>query len=116
MTARRVILLVLSILLGIFFALQGVVKLIGAGGWVHRFRAWGYPDHFSIVVGAAELAGAILLVIPKTRTIGALLLMVIMLGATATHVLHHEPQVMTTVVVFVLLAVLAFAGKIAPRG
>jgi putative oxidoreductase len=110
MTARRIILLVLRIVLAVFFALQGLVKLTGSTTWVARFRGWGYPEHVFLAVGAAEVLGAILLAIPRTRAYGAVLLMAIMIGAAATHALHREPQLATAVVLFALLALVAFAG------
>jgi hypothetical protein len=52
----------------------------------------------------AELSGAILLWIPKLSKFGALLLIGVMAGATATHLIHHEPQVATPLVLTALLS------------
>jgi putative oxidoreductase len=109
MRLKRVGLLLLEALLGIFFALQGIVKLSGSPAWVARFRGWGYPDHFYVVVGVAEVAGAGLLVLPKTRVYGAALLIAIMAGAAVTHLLHGEPQIVTALVLLTLLALVAVA-------
>ena len=49
------------------------------------FQEWGYPIWFVFVVGAIEVAGAGLLLIPALRFYGALLLAADMLGATVTH-------------------------------
>ncbi len=51
----------------------------------------------------AELCGAGFLLIPKLARSGAILLIVIMIGATVTHLLHREPQVVTTLVLTALL-------------
>jgi putative oxidoreductase len=99
--------------LAAFFAIQGIVKLSGSPAWISRFTAWGYPDHFYLVVGGAELLGAIGLLIPRLANSGALLLVVIMIGATATHVAHREPQVITTVVLLALLGTVLALHKVA---
>jgi putative oxidoreductase len=92
----------------LLFAVQGVVKLMGSPNWIARFTRWGYPHDFYLVVGAAELAGAALLLIPKLSKFGAVLLSVIMIGATGTHLFHHEPQVATTLILLALLGTLFF--------
>ena len=71
---------------------------MGSPNWIARFNRWGYPHDFYLVVGVAELAGAALLLIPKLSKFGAGLLSVIMVGAAGTHLLHHEPQVATTLI------------------
>jgi uncharacterized membrane protein YphA (DoxX/SURF4 family) len=42
-------------------------KLLGSSGWIERFRNWGYPDGFSLVIGVLELLGAIALLVPPDR-------------------------------------------------
>jgi len=102
---------ILRVLLAALFAIQAIVKLSGSAVWISRFHAWGYPDHFYLAVGMAELLGAILLLIPKLAKFGALLLIVVMIGATATHFLHHEPQVVTTLVLVALLSVILYLRR-----
>jgi putative oxidoreductase len=102
---------VLRVLLAALFVIQGVVKLTGSPGWISRFRAWGYPDYFYVAVGVAELAGALLLLIPRLSRFGAALLIVVMVGATGTHLIHHEPQVITTLAIIALLAIVLYLGR-----
>jgi uncharacterized membrane protein YphA (DoxX/SURF4 family) len=113
---KRLISWILQVLLALLFAVQGVVKLMGSPGWVARFNRWGYPHYFYLVVGAAELAGAVLLFIPKLAKFGVLLLAVVMIGATGTHLLHHEPQVVTTLVLLALLGTLFYLRFRVRRG
>lgn len=56
-----------------------------------KFEEWGYPSWFRFVVGASELGAAALLVRRPTRPIAAGLLLVIMLGAVATHLVNNDP-------------------------
>ena len=99
---------ILQILLALLFAVQGIVKLMGSPSWIAHFSQWGYPQHFYLVVGVAELAGAVLLLIPRLTRLGALLLSVIMIGAAGTHLFHHEPQVVTTLILLALLGTVLF--------
>jgi putative oxidoreductase len=102
---------VLQLLLAAFFAIQGIAKLSGSPAWISRFRAWGYPDRFYFVVGLAELLGAVLLMIPRLAKFGAVMLVAVMVGATATHLIHGEPQIMTTVVLATLLAIVLYIRR-----
>jgi putative oxidoreductase len=99
---------VLQSLLALLFAIQGFVKLRGSPGWISLFRKWGYPDHFYFVVGLVELLGAILLVIPRLAKWGALILLVTMIGATATLVIRHEHNIVVPVVPAMLLAIVLY--------
>jgi putative oxidoreductase len=112
--AKQVAVWVLQSLLAGLFAIQAFVKLNGSPAWITRFRGWGYPDHFYLAVGVAELVGAILLLIPSLVRFGALLLILVMIGATATHLLHREPQVITTFVLLGLLSVVMYLRR-SPR-
>ena len=102
---------VLRFLLAALFAIQGIVKLTGSPAWISRFRGWGYPDHFYLAVGLAELLGAIVLLIPRVSKFAAALLMVVMVGATVTHLIHHEPQVITTLVLATLLTIILYLSR-----
>ncbi len=101
----------LQFALAALFAIQGAVKLGGSTVWISRFGAWGYSDHFYLVVGLAEVSGAILLLIPKLAKFGALLLIAVMIGATVTHLIHHESQVATTLVLTALLTVVLYLRR-----
>jgi uncharacterized membrane protein YphA (DoxX/SURF4 family) len=56
-----------------------------------KFVGWGYPSWFRFVVGLGELIGGILLIIPRYRFVGCLLLGVILQGAIVTHVVNANP-------------------------
>ena len=108
---RSLAIWVLQFLLAALFAIQGIMKLTGSPAWISRFNAWGYPDHFYLVVGLAELLGAIVLLIPRLAKFGALMLIVVMGGAAGTHLTHHDPQVMTTLVLMALLAIVLYLRR-----
>lgn len=108
---------ILQLLIAALFAIQGIVKLSASPAWVSRFQRWGYPEHFYLVVGIVELFAAIALLVPRIAKWGASILIVVMVGATATHALHREPQVMTTLVLLALLALILYLrrGPVAKR-
>jgi putative oxidoreductase len=86
--AGRVALWVGSIGLAFVFLVAGVPKLAGAEAHIRHFVVWGYPDWFRLVVGAIETASALSLLIPRLAFYGAIGIMVIMAGATYTHVIR----------------------------
>ena len=55
-----------------------------------RFAGWGLPTWLVPVIGLAEVGGGLLLLVPRTALIGGLILAVVMLGATFTHLLNGE--------------------------
>ena len=93
--SRTIVLWTLSLLLAAMFLLSGSGKLTNAqasGGlrFDEQFVAWGYPSWFRFVVGAAEIAGAIGLLVPRLRFFAATGLVGVMLGAVATHLANAE--------------------------
>ena len=81
---------IVSVLLAIAFLLAGTPKLLHAAVWVDKFDGWGYGQWFLGIIGGLELAGAILLLIPRMAVAGVALLGVIMLGAGYTHLANGE--------------------------
>jgi len=107
-------LLVLSFLLAALFLMSGGSKLAGAEQHVKGFAHWGYPDWFRLVIGAIEIVAAILLLIPRLAFFGASALIVVMAGATYTHLVRATGEgamAAMTVVLLALLVLVAFARK-----
>jgi uncharacterized membrane protein YphA (DoxX/SURF4 family) len=87
---RARLLLGLSALLALAFLASGGSKLANAPSasglpFDQQFVAWGYPAWARLLVGAAEVAGAVGLLVPPTRFYAAGGLTLLMLGAIATH-------------------------------
>jgi uncharacterized membrane protein YphA (DoxX/SURF4 family) len=89
------------------FAFVGAAsgKLLGKPEMVGLFDGIGVGQWFRYVTGLVELSGAALILVPKTRVIGAGLLAGTMLGAIPIHlfVLHSAPTAPV-----VLLALVSF--------
>lgn len=77
-------------LLAFVFINAGWAKLTGQPEMVALFVAVGIGQWFRYVTAALELAGAALILVPKTTKVGAALIATIMLGAISAHlfVLH----------------------------
>jgi uncharacterized membrane protein YphA (DoxX/SURF4 family) len=107
--ANSVVVWILSIVLAAIFLIAGVPKLIGAGTVVLEAAAMrGYPDWLRVVVGLAEVAGAIALLIPRVSTYGAVTLALLMIPATITQKLSGEPGVYIPIVLFFVLLFVAW--------
>ena len=81
---------IVSWLLGLVFLASGGAKLAGVELMVQQFEGWGYPRWFVDVVGIVEVIGGLLLFIPGLRVLGALALIVVMIGAAGTHIMAGE--------------------------
>ena len=82
--AMPVLLWIIAAAVAYDFLLQGWRKFDPNGWWAPAFKKWGYPTWFMMLVGVIEVAGGLLLLLPKVRHFGAALLIMIMLGALVT--------------------------------
>jgi uncharacterized membrane protein YphA (DoxX/SURF4 family) len=82
------LILALKIVVTLVFVAAAVQKFTGkvAPDWAR----WGYPRQFMYATGVAEIVGLVLLWWPGLQLIGAAALALVLLGALATLVRHHE--------------------------
>jgi putative oxidoreductase len=110
-TLARVALWFCQAMLALMFLFVGAAKFTGPM-WQRMFARWGYPDHFYLVIGAVEVAAGLALLVPRLASPAALVLVVIMVGAGVTHVIHGEHQRLTQIVVtLLLLGVVAYGRR-----
>ncbi|MDA8021357.1 MAG: DoxX family protein [Thermoanaerobaculia bacterium] len=83
--ARSIVSWIVAVLVGLMFIAAGVGKFQMSEAFASRFEAWGYPAGLSPIVGAAELVGGLMVLIPATAVYGAGIIAVVMVGATYTH-------------------------------
>jgi len=99
----------LTILLALFFLFVSYKKLTGNEITAGHFQEWGYANWLLTFIGCLELTGAILLLFPLTATSGALLLCLIMVGASYTLLSHEVWRTLTvTTTCLVLLILLGY--------
>ncbi|MEZ5346890.1 MAG: DoxX family protein [Pyrinomonadaceae bacterium] len=99
--ASNLISWVLVVLLALGFLLASLGKLTGAQ--TQMFEQWGYPSWFAYIIGIAELAGAIGLLIPKFTKFAILGLTLIMIGAAFTHLANGESMQIIRPAIFAIL-------------
>jgi uncharacterized membrane protein YphA (DoxX/SURF4 family) len=100
----------LSVTLAAVYGFAGIAKLLGMEFVLERFESWGYPVVFAQLIGMLELCGAIGLLVPRVASVAAIGLMLVMFGATYTHIFRGSP-----LLAIVPLACIAALGVIAQR-
>jgi uncharacterized membrane protein YhdT len=68
-------------------------RLVFSAGTKHSFEATHLPQWFRVAIGAAELLGAILFLIPPAVLVGGRLLLATFGVAAVIHILHGQPDV-----------------------
>jgi putative oxidoreductase len=77
--------------------------------WPRMFARWGYPENVHLLVGAVEIVAGLALLVPRMAARAALVLILVMIGAGLTHMLHGEHQRMVPIVVIsALLGIVAW--------
>jgi uncharacterized membrane protein YphA (DoxX/SURF4 family) len=105
MLVNKIGLWILTLILVIFFIWVSYKKFSGNEVTIGHFRHWGYGNWLVTLIAVLELSGAILLLFPVTATSGALLLSLVMAGATYTLVSHevwHTAAITMTALVLLL--------------
>jgi DoxX-like protein len=99
------LLLVLKIVVTFVFVAAALLKFTGknAPDW----ERWGYSRQFMYATGVAEIVSVVLLWWPGLELVGALLMALVLLGALATLLRHHESASHIALPALTLVAVLA---------
>ena len=71
---RQILTWILRVLLGLLFLAIGIEKLTGTQGTIPFFDAIGWGQWFRYASGAADTAGAILILIPRYTFYGAIII------------------------------------------
>jgi putative oxidoreductase len=103
----------LSIFLALLFVFAGGVKFFNNPVMVQEFAQVGLGQWFRYFTGSFEVAGACFVLIPRFRLLGALLISLVMVGATIANltVLHQPPAAILTVILLALTLVLAWLAR-----
>jgi putative oxidoreductase len=105
---KEKILLVLTILFGLGMVVFGANKLVPfidmkpTPEQMELFGAFGKIGWIMPLVGVVEIIGGILIAIPKTRALGAIVILPVVVGILA-HNLMHEPAALGMTAVFVVI-------------
>ena len=109
--AIDIVLWVFALFLAWVFIRQGLAKFDDASGWARAFRAWHFPVWFRILIGVLETSAAVLLLTRRTAFAGAVIIIVVMLGAMATHIYWGQPRQVTSEVLPLFLSTMVALGR-----
>ena len=107
---RSILLWSLAGLLAAMFLMSGSGKLAngatqsGFASWDAQFEDWGLPAWARIVVGLAEVAAAIGILVPALRFYAASGLTLLMVGGVGTHIANAEWAIAPVPLVLAALA------------
>ena len=87
---RKITAWILIGLLSALFLMGGIMKLAGGQEAADNFAKYGLEGR-GMLIGMGELIAAILFLIPRTSSLGVLMLTGHLGGAIATHMEHGEP-------------------------
>jgi hypothetical protein len=105
-----------AVLLALLFARAGLAKFSADSGWARAFAHWGFPVWFRVLIGALEVGAAALVLVParlapRAAPAGALVIIAVMLGGMATHVVRDGGRHLTSEVVPLTLASLLLYAR-----
>lgn len=106
-----VVLWIFALFLAWVFIRQGSSKFSDTSGWARAFRTWHFPVWFRVMIGVIETAAALLLLTRRTAFAGAILIIVVMIGAMATHIYWGRPTQVTSEIMPLTLATLVAFGR-----
>ena len=98
-----------GILLALIFVPAGLAKFRDDSGWARAFAHWGFPVWFRVLIGVLEVGAAALVLVPhrlvpRAAPLGAAIVIAVMLGGMATHVVRDGGRHLTSEVVPIVLA------------
>lgn len=100
---KLVISWILRILISLGFLLASTGKLTNNPQVIEMFENWGYPSGFHFLIGILELTLAVLLLIPKTLKIAIYGIIIILIGAMATHIINDPLLELIRPIIFLVL-------------
>jgi len=107
----NVVLWILQIAAAGMFLMVGFLKLSGNPQLVGLFEAIGLGQWFRYLTGTLEVAGAILLLIPRTSGLGALMLAGVMAGAVMTHLFVVGGSPLMAIILLAVMTVVAWGRR-----
>ena len=91
------------------------LKLTGEPMMVNEFQVIGFGQWFRVVTGLLELLGAILILVPATSLVGAILVLLVDIGAFVAQVAVLHGDVIHTFVIATLLVALIYCNAAGSR-
>lgn len=114
--AARIAVWFLRVLVGVAFLFFAFMKLSGQPNMVAEFDTVGLGQWFRYFTGGLELVGGIAVLVPRTSVFGAVLLLIVDIGAFIAQVAILHMDWIHCVVIAALLVVLIVLQRSALRG
>lgn len=110
--AERISVRAISVLVAAFFLIVGASKLSDPSGITGGLSRWSNPTLVYLLARAVEISGAVLLLIPRWASLGAVGLAAMMAGSVVSRLAHNESSgVIVPAVLLALLGLIAYAGR-----
>jgi len=107
----NVVLWILQIAAAGMFLMVGFLKLSGNAQLVGLFEAIGLGQWFRYLTGTLEVAGAILLLIPRMSGLGAVMLAGVMAGAVMTHLFVVGGSPLMAIILLAVTTIVAWGRR-----
>ncbi|SEL75130.1 DoxX family protein [Parapedobacter koreensis] len=116
---KRTVLTVLSVLFGLLLINGGLNKFFNympVPEDIPEATAKDFGALMEIVwlmplIGLAELVGGVLIIFPKTRALGALVIFPVMVGVLLTHIFVDTSGLITAIVIWVILLWIIYENR-----
>ena len=109
---RTIITWVLTALLALAYLGAGYLMVSGQAAIVQEFTDFGLPGWIRVTIGALEMTGAVLLLIPAFTGTAPNALSIILVGGTACHLMFTSPpQAIPPVLFFSILTYIYLTRK-----
>jgi len=95
-------------LLGLGFAVTGIDKLFGMARYPHAYQRLGWTDRQMRAVGAAEIAGGVLVATEATRPVGGAVLALTSVKVLAAELEHRDDDLALPRLALLAAALTAF--------
>jgi uncharacterized membrane protein YphA (DoxX/SURF4 family) len=82
-----------------------------SSGWSAAFRGWGYPVWFRMTIGVIEVLAAACLLWGRTAIYGAAMIVAVMLGGMATHIIQDGGRHLTSEIVPLVLSTIVLIAR-----
>jgi len=93
------------------FLMVGFLKLSGNPQLVGLFEAIGLGQWFRYLTGTLEVTGAILLLVPRTSGLAALMLVGVMVGAVITHLFIVGGSPLMAIILLIVTGIVAWGRR-----
>jgi putative oxidoreductase len=109
--ARSISIWVLRVLVSLLFLAASAMKLTSQPQMVAEFQIVGLGQWFRYLTGSLELIGAVALLIPRSSIIGAVILMLVDIGAFLAQIAILHMDWIHTIIIGALIGLLIYLQR-----